>query len=180
VIGLAVPDRPIGPWPRRTGAPQASATRRDRNPMLTRLLTGRATTPRDERVQDGTTLRHPPSSTAWWSPGAHQEAHRVRNLGPGVRLPRALRALAPHEAVVPEGGPHPPVEAEPTAPRYARVILVGRATSVPVTAVLNGPERTTTKHPRPAPFPVLASDSSDRTGFGSKGVAANFNVRQLP
>jgi hypothetical protein len=73
VIGLAVPDRPIGPWPQRTGAPQASATRRDRNPMLTRLLTGRATTPRDERVQDGTTLRHPPSSTAWWSPGAHQE-----------------------------------------------------------------------------------------------------------
>jgi hypothetical protein len=26
-IGLAVPGRPIGPWPRRTGAPEASATR---------------------------------------------------------------------------------------------------------------------------------------------------------
>jgi hypothetical protein len=30
-IGLAVPGRPIGPWSRRTGAPEASATRRDRN-----------------------------------------------------------------------------------------------------------------------------------------------------
>src|SRR5215207_10463875 len=27
-IGLAVPGRPIGPWSRRTGAPEASATRR--------------------------------------------------------------------------------------------------------------------------------------------------------
>jgi hypothetical protein len=34
-------------------------------PMLTRLLTGRATTPRDERVQDGTRLLRPASSTAW-------------------------------------------------------------------------------------------------------------------
>jgi len=34
-------------------------------PMLTRLLTGRATTPRDERVQNGTTLRRPPSLKAW-------------------------------------------------------------------------------------------------------------------
>jgi len=31
LIGLAVPDRPIGPWSRRTGAPEASATGRDRN-----------------------------------------------------------------------------------------------------------------------------------------------------
>jgi len=29
-IGLAVPGRPIGPWSRRTGAPEASATGRDR------------------------------------------------------------------------------------------------------------------------------------------------------
>jgi hypothetical protein len=29
-IGLAVPSRPIGPWSRRTGAPEASATLRDR------------------------------------------------------------------------------------------------------------------------------------------------------
>src|SRR5512133_2817530 len=49
-IGLAMPGRPIGPWSRRTGAPQASATGRDRTPpMLTRLLTGPVATPRDER-----------------------------------------------------------------------------------------------------------------------------------
>jgi hypothetical protein len=35
-IGLAVPGRPIGPWSRRTGAPQASATGRDRNPGCSR------------------------------------------------------------------------------------------------------------------------------------------------
>jgi hypothetical protein len=64
-------------------------------------------------------------------------------LGSGVRLPRALQALA-HEAVVTEDGPHPPVGAEPTAPQCARVILAGRATSVPFTAVLDGPQRTTT------------------------------------
>jgi hypothetical protein len=34
LIGLAVPGRPIGPWSRRTGAPKASATIRDRNPSL--------------------------------------------------------------------------------------------------------------------------------------------------
>ena len=34
-------------------------------PMLTRLLTGRATTPRDDRVQDGTTRWCPPSVKAW-------------------------------------------------------------------------------------------------------------------
>jgi hypothetical protein len=33
-IGLAVPGRPIGPWSRRTGAPKASATRRDRSPPV--------------------------------------------------------------------------------------------------------------------------------------------------
>jgi hypothetical protein len=33
-IDLAVPGRPIGPWSRRTGAPEASATGRDRDPSL--------------------------------------------------------------------------------------------------------------------------------------------------
>jgi hypothetical protein len=37
---------------------------RTRNAMLTRLLTGRAATPRDERIQDRTTLRDSPSSKA--------------------------------------------------------------------------------------------------------------------
>ena len=35
-IGLAVSGRPIGPWSRRTGAPEASATRRDRSPRCSR------------------------------------------------------------------------------------------------------------------------------------------------
>jgi hypothetical protein len=36
-IGLAAPGRPIGPWSRRTGAPEASATRRDRTPRWSAL-----------------------------------------------------------------------------------------------------------------------------------------------
>jgi hypothetical protein len=56
----------------------------------------------------------------------------------------APRSRLANDAVVTEDGPHPPVEAEPTATRCSRVILAGRATSVPFTAVLNGPERTTT------------------------------------
>jgi hypothetical protein len=52
-------------------------------PMLTRLLTGRATTPRDERVQDGTTLWRPPSVKAWWyRPREDRPAHCVGNLVP--------------------------------------------------------------------------------------------------
>jgi hypothetical protein len=53
-------------------------------PMLTRLLTGRAAIPRDERVQDGTTLRHLPSLKAWWSLGEHWPGHRVGSLGSGA------------------------------------------------------------------------------------------------
>jgi hypothetical protein len=34
LIGLAVPGWPIGPWSRRTEAPEAAATRRDRNPAV--------------------------------------------------------------------------------------------------------------------------------------------------
>jgi hypothetical protein len=75
-----------------------------------------------------------------------------------MRLSRALRTLA-HEAVITEDGPHPPVEAEPTASRYARVILAGRATSVPSTAVLNGPERTTTDNHEAASTCALPASS---------------------
>jgi hypothetical protein len=58
-------------------------------------------------------------------------------------LPRRPWRLA-DEQVATEDGPHPPAEAEPTAPRCARGILTGHVTSVPFTAVLNGPERTIT------------------------------------
>jgi hypothetical protein len=84
-IGLAVPGRPI----RSLVAEDRSAGGvRDRTgpepPMLTKLLTARAATPRDERVHDGTSLRHPPSLKAWQSPEAHGPAHRVGNLGSGT------------------------------------------------------------------------------------------------
>jgi hypothetical protein len=46
-IGLAVPDRPIGPWSRRTGAPKASATRQDR-----KLHSVRAGSAADRRTAD--------------------------------------------------------------------------------------------------------------------------------
>jgi hypothetical protein len=59
-----------------------------------------------------------------------------------------------------------------TAPRRTRVILAGRTTSVPFTAVLHGCERTTTdnpKLPRPAPLLILAGEDPGRSGFASKG-----------
>jgi hypothetical protein len=100
-----------------------------------------------------------------------RSAGGVRDPTGPEELPRVLRALA-HETVVTEDGPHPPVEAEPTAPRCARVILAGRPQachsqrSLPVHS---GQPRTTTKQPRPAPFPAIAGDSSGRTGFASRG-----------
>ncbi len=131
MIGLAVPGRPI----RSLVAEDWSAGGvRDRTgpepPMLTKLLRRRAATPRGESVQDGTALRHPPSSKAWQSLEEHRPRHRMGNLGPGVRLPRALRAL-PYEAVVTKDGPHPAVELEPLRPGVSAVILTGRATHVP-------------------------------------------------
>jgi hypothetical protein len=47
-IGLAVPGRPIAPWSRRTGAPEASATGRDR-----RAAAPSATACQRTRVTDG-------------------------------------------------------------------------------------------------------------------------------
>jgi len=58
-------------------------------------------------------------------------------------LPRALRALA-YEAVVTEDEPRRTVRVQPTAQLDTGVILDGRATSVPFTAVPTGPQRTTT------------------------------------
>jgi hypothetical protein len=53
-IGLAAPGRPIGPWSRRTGAPQASATGRDRNPSLLTACS------RDHPTPAGTARDHYP------------------------------------------------------------------------------------------------------------------------
>jgi hypothetical protein len=52
--------------------------------------------------------------------------------------------------------PHPAVELVPALSGRTSVVLAGRATSVPFTAVLTGPERTITGNAtrtRPAPFP---------------------------
>jgi uncharacterized protein YegP (UPF0339 family) len=57
--GRSVPGR-RGPERRRRPHPDGTGT-----PMLTRLLTGRAMTPPDERVLDGRTLWRPSSVVAW-------------------------------------------------------------------------------------------------------------------
>ena len=54
-IGLAVPGRPIGPWSRRTGAPEASATGRDRNPI--RLWSVEPGVTRDHRGSSRTLIQ---------------------------------------------------------------------------------------------------------------------------
>jgi hypothetical protein len=52
MIGLALPGRPIGPGSRRTGAAEASATGRNRNPEPVHgLLTGPSGTGRDRAGQ---------------------------------------------------------------------------------------------------------------------------------
>jgi hypothetical protein len=72
-IGLAVPGRPIGPWSRRTGAPEASATRRDRSPRCSR-----------DCSRDGT--RHPGMS--------ENRTGRGFGIRPARRPGRDLRAPA--------------------------------------------------------------------------------------
>jgi hypothetical protein len=84
-----------------------------------------------------------------------QEAGQSSRLP--TRLPRALRALAHEAAVVTEGRPSPYGHGGANgATGVPCVILDSRATSVLFTGVLNGPQRTTTKQPRPAPFPMPA------------------------
>jgi hypothetical protein len=66
LIGLAVPGRPIPSLVAEDRSAEGDCDRTGPNPlMLTELLTGRAATPGDERVQDGTTLWRPPSVKAW-------------------------------------------------------------------------------------------------------------------
>jgi hypothetical protein len=72
--------------------------------MLTKLLTGRAATPRDNRVQNGTRPRHPPSSKAWKSVREHRPTHRVGDLGPGV---------------LGRGGSNPPARTPPPTSTFA-------------------------------------------------------------
>jgi hypothetical protein len=105
--------------------------------MLTRLLTGHAATPRDGRVQDGTTMRRLPSVKAWQRPGEHRPAHRVGDLGSGVRLPQALRALA-HAAAVTEEEPYREPSWSHRCHVLSIVVLAGRAPR----AISSGHQRT--------------------------------------
>jgi hypothetical protein len=60
--------------------------------------------------------------------------------------PRPPRALANYAVITGDGltlGP----SWEPSASREITVVLAGRATTVPFTAVMIGPERTTTDNP---------------------------------
>jgi hypothetical protein len=116
-IGLAVPGRSVpgrgGPERRRRPRPDGTEP-----PMLTRLLRYAPRRPGTDRYRGGTTLRHPPSLKTLRAGTAAATTLR------GQFRSRCATAASPagscHEAVVIEGGPHPPVKAEPTAPRCAR------------------------------------------------------------
>jgi len=84
-------------------------------------------------------------------------------------LPRRVRGL-PSMAVVTKDGPHPGVKLRANGATGTGVILDGRATSVPFTAVLtlpNGQPRTRPRELRPAWSSVLAGDDPARSGLGA-------------
>jgi hypothetical protein len=60
---------------------------------------------------------------------------------------RAACSGLPTRQVIDLDGPHPTVKLVLSSPRAEQVILIGRATSVPFTAVPSGPQR----HPRTTP-----------------------------
>ena len=62
--------------------------------MLTRLLTGRATIPRDERVQDETMLRRPTSLPASGTTVASQQGYQPSCLKVGLYSTSFTRAIA--------------------------------------------------------------------------------------
>jgi hypothetical protein len=72
-----------------------------------------------------------------------RSARGVRDRAGPEELPRRLQRLANH-AVVAEDEPHPQLRLVLTLPGFARVILAGRATSVPFTPVPTGHQGTTT------------------------------------
>jgi hypothetical protein len=99
----------------------------------------------------------------WFLVGASGQCRRTRIAGdrPSTALTRAAEAhgtgfeshptatAGPETSLANEAGVaraelHPSVELMPTPPGRMNVFLVGRATSVPFTAVPTGPERTTT------------------------------------
>jgi hypothetical protein len=75
------------------------------------------------------------------------ERSGVRRSSPGCREPSGL---LPTTRWVSEDGPHRLGEPEAVTARCEHVALGGRATNVPFTAVLTGPERTTTDNAKAA------------------------------
>jgi hypothetical protein len=141
---------------------------------------GRRANPRRDRAQSRT--RQLPSATQASSQvaGSPHPLHLLP-LGPAPGRPRhrrrrpplgAGRAVSPAAAALAAvlQGLHRKQEG-------AAGVLTGRATNVPVTAVLNGPERkprTTTKQPRPAQRHISAGDDRGRSGFGSRGLRFDY------
>src|SRR5215203_2650650 len=89
-------------------------------------------------------------------PATHASASRRHRK----ELPRRLQRLA-HAAVVTSDGSHPMVKVDPAATGIPR-LSSGRATTVPFTAVLIGPERTTTDNAT-APSTCAAPPTSQVT-----------------
>jgi hypothetical protein len=131
-------------------------------------------------VTGGTTYRcrPPPHEPRLNTAGAKRSG--ALGISP-PRLPRALQALA-HEAALTEDGPHPTVRVAPRAGLGIRLHLDGRATSVPFTAVLNGPHRTTTDNhgQPPSSLDLRRSPSSQVTAAPELALGAGVTVRLTP
>ena len=109
----------------------------------------------------------------------HGERH---GWGLMAALPRALRAHA-HKAMVTEDGPHPTVKVEPTAQHDTGIILGGRATSLPFTAVLSGSQRTTTDNARASSTCTVLSHRRSQSrpiSLWEQGSGSQRGVRLSP
>jgi hypothetical protein len=106
------------------------------------------------------------------SPRPNRTRYRaLGSLGSGTK-PHSLPTACQRGCRQREDDPHLTVEVEAKAPTLGQAILAGRATSVPFTAVLTGPERTTTDNATVAStcaVPFFAAGDPARSGFGSRG-----------
>jgi hypothetical protein len=65
-----LPGRPIGPWPRRTGAPKASATGQNRS---------------DGKASKGELGRHIGATSEWWTADSHGHWRSIVTAGQQAR-----------------------------------------------------------------------------------------------
>jgi hypothetical protein len=99
-----------------------------------------------------------------WSPNVSQ----IRSSLPGCREPSGLlpaRRWSPKTTLTVGSGWNQRCNRIPGSSSAAVPPACHSPRSWPVPS---GPPRTTTKHPRPAPFPILAGGNSARSGFGSR------------